>query len=221
MAEELAAACPRKEIGERRSDFGKRAFDIVFAILVGVTAVPLAVVAICLIRFMDRQEIFYRHRRVGKDGRQFDCLKFRTMRAVPEGWFEAYLADHPAAHAEWNATRKLVDDPRVTRLGRLLRKTSIDELPQLLNVLRGEMSIVGPRPLTQEEYETCLRFPKLYGSVRPGLTGLWQVSGRSRVAFPEREDLEIKYIRTRNAWLDLSIIFLTPLAVLNIGSSAA
>ena len=159
---------------------------------------------------------FYAHRRVGRGGAHFPCFKFRTMATQADGLLEAVLKADPARRAEWDRAQKLRDDPRVTPIGRVLRMTSLDELPQLFNVLRGDMSFVGPRPVLPSELE---RFygpvgTKAYLSVRPGITGLWQISGRSDCGYERRVALDISYVRNISLREDLRILRQTISAVL-------
>ena len=141
----------------------------------------------------DGRPVIYRHRRIGRDGAAFDCLKFRTMARDADRALAAHLARSPAARAEWEATRKLRDDPRILGgLGRFLRRTSLDELPQILNVLRGEMSLVGPRPIVREELVHYGGQSRWYLAVRPGVTGPWQVGGRSDTSYATRVRLDVQ-----------------------------
>jgi lipopolysaccharide/colanic/teichoic acid biosynthesis glycosyltransferase len=162
----------------------------------------------------DRGSPFYRHLRVGQGGRSFHALKFRTMRPDADRVLEVYLGQNPEARALWERERKLKEDPRVTRVGRFLRRWSLDELPQVLNVLKGEMSLVGPRPVTQEELPKYGESLDLYLRVRPGLTGLWQVSGRNEVPYERRVALDRYYVQNWSVWLDLYVLGRTVLAVL-------
>jgi lipopolysaccharide/colanic/teichoic acid biosynthesis glycosyltransferase len=193
----------------------KRLIDLVGAgSLLLVLAVPLCVIAL-LVR-ADGGPALFAHRRVGRSGRAFGCLKFRTMVPDAERRLAALLAADPAARAEWEATRKLRNDPRVTWIGRFLRASSLDELPQLLNVLRGEMSLVGPRPVLASELASHYgpMATERYQSVRPGITGLWQVSGRSDTSYAERVALDVAYVARPSLREDLRILLRTPAAVL-------
>jgi len=190
-------------------DVAKRMVDVAGALALVLFLLPLFLVLMGVIRSQGGPAL-YAHRRVGRYGREFGCLKFRTMVVDADAVLADLLMRDPAAAAEWQATRKLRRDPRVTRLGRLLRVTSIDELPQLFNVLSGEMSLVGPRPVTRAEIE------QYYGdhaaetlTVRPGLTGLWQVSGRSETGYAERVALDVAYARNLSLWTDLRILLQT------------
>ena len=145
---------------------------------------PLLGVLAALVR-ADGGTVFYRHRRIGAGGRMFDCIKFRSMVLDADGVLRRVIAEDPAAAAEWAETQKLRDDPRITRIGRFLRRSSLDELPQLFNVLRGEMSLVGPRPIVQAEVARYGDDIEYYYAAKPGLTGLWQVSGRSDMSYAQ------------------------------------
>jgi len=180
----------------------KRAFDLVVGSLIGILVAPILAVAALAIRLEDGGPVIYGNRRVGVEEEEFTCLKLRTMRTGAEGeqggLEEANEADGPLF--------KIREDPRVTRVGKVLRRLSIDELPQLWNVLRGEMSLVGPRPLPRRDYERLDGLHKKRYLVLPGLTGLWQVSGRSDLSFDELVRLDFYYIETWSIWLDLTIM---------------
>jgi Undecaprenyl-phosphate galactose phosphotransferase WbaP len=192
----------------------KRIVDLLVSYALALLlAVPAAVIAV-LVSLDSPGPILFRQTRVGKGGRVFRIFKFRTMVAGAEDELQAQLRSRPDLVAEWKQTRKLRADPRITRIGRFLRKTSLDELPQLLNVLRGEMSLVGPRPIIREEILKYGAHYNLYVRVRPGVTGLWQVSGRSRTTYPERVALDGHYVRNWNLWLDLLILSRTAREVL-------
>jgi lipopolysaccharide/colanic/teichoic acid biosynthesis glycosyltransferase len=154
--------------------------------------------------------IFYGGYRVGKDGQKFRCWKFRSMEPNSDHIFHAYLKANPEAQAHWDAYRKLENDPRVTtRTARLIRKLSIDELPQLWNVLMGDMSLVGPRPILEDEVHYFGSNYKIYCAARPGITGLWQVSGRSETTYFQRVLLDRQYVRRWSLWRDIAILFKT------------
>ncbi|MHB8845799.1 MAG: undecaprenyl-phosphate galactose phosphotransferase WbaP [Nitrospirota bacterium] len=188
----------------------KKAFDFLVGILLFlVLAVPLAVIAL-LIRATSPGPAIYRQARSGKNGMMFSCYKFRTMYRDADARLKEILATDGKAREEWEKFRKLTDDPRITPLGRFLRGTSLDELPQIMNVLRGEMSLVGPRPVTGEEIEKYYRDrAELCFSVLPGITGLWQVSGRSNTSYDYRISLDAWYVRNWNLWLDVVILLKT------------
>ena len=156
----------------------------------------------------------FRHRRIGKGGRAFDCLKFRTMYVGAEQKLAEMLASDPVLRAEWNAGFKLKHDPRITLVGRFLRVTSLDELPQLLNVLMGDMSLVGPRPIVEDELPRYGRYVSSYLAIKPGLTGLWQVTGRSDSNYRHRVAADHIYANNKTLLLDLRILFATIPAVL-------
>lgn len=156
----------------------------------------------------------YGHYRVGNGGRLFKCLKFRTMRPDADSVLTELLERDSALRAEWHRHHKLSNDPRVTRVGRWLRRTSLDELPQLLNVLRGEMALVGPRPITLEELRRYGPARWQYLSVLPGMTGLWQVSGRNGTGYARRIELDEHYVRNRSAWLDAKILARTAVVIM-------
>jgi exopolysaccharide production protein ExoY len=184
----------------------KRVLDIVIAgsLLVLLTPV-IVIVALCLLR--SPGSILFGHERIGQGGRRFRCLKFRSMVPDAEMRLRALLETDAGAALEWQNTRKLLKDPRVTPIGKLLRKTSLDEIPQLINVLRGEMSMVGPRPVPEAEMrEHYGPFSASYLSVRPGITGLWQVSGRSNTGYDERVAMDVRYVREFSLLGDLLII---------------
>ena len=192
----------------------KRALDVAIAGLALLMLAPLFAVVAFLVR-RDGGSSFYAHTRIGQNGLGFGCLKFRSMRTDSQEALAHILATDPSARAEWAATRKLKDDPRVTRIGRFLRKTSLDELPQLFNVLRGEMSLVGPRPVTATELDQFYGAAAAhYMSVRPGITGLWQVSGRSDTSYAQRVALDVAYATQPSLWNDIKILARTPMVVL-------
>jgi exopolysaccharide production protein ExoY len=192
----------------------KRGLDIGIASLSLGLLVPLLLIVYLLVRMWDGGPVLVRHRRLGKGGRPFYCLKFRTMVVDAEGRLNELLEHDPMAQREWAEQQKLTHDPRVTSLGQVLRNTSVDELPQLVNVLKGEMSLVGPRPIVPDEsahygeaFERCF-------SVPPGITGLWQVSGRNNCTYAERVSLDLRYATEWRLWTDLVILLRTVPAVL-------
>jgi exopolysaccharide production protein ExoY len=191
-------------------ELSKRVFDIVLASIGLVVAIPLMMVAAAAIKSSSAGPVFYRHTRVGRYGRYFTCYKLRTM---IDG-AETHLED-AAFRERFSELYKLPDDPRVTSVGRLLRKTSLDELPQLWNVLRGEMSIVGPRPVIEEELtEKYVQHAQTVLSVTPGITGLSQISGRSELEYERRVALDMQYCIRRSFALDLWILWRTPVVLL-------
>ncbi len=194
----------------------KRAMDVALSAAMFLFLLPVFL-AIAAAVAIDGGPVFFSHRRVGRGGRPFGCLKFRSMRPDAGRHLDELLAHDPAARAEWQATRKLRRDPRVTPVGRVLRATSLDELPQLINVLRGDMSLVGPRPVVQEELDQHYAPAAAaadYLSVRPGVTGPWQVSGRSDIDDRERVALDSHYARNPSLRRDLVLLVLTVVVVL-------
>jgi exopolysaccharide production protein ExoY len=191
-----------------------RSIDVLIASLALMFFLPLFILIALAIRICDSGPVFFGHRRIGKDGQAFRCWKFRTMIVDAEARLEAVLRADPRAAREWADTQKLTSDPRVTAFGSFLRRSSLDELPQLFNVLRGEMSIVGPRPIVEAEAERYGQHFALYCLVRPGLTGLWQISGRSDVRYFERVLIDARYISSKSVLRDLRIIVLTVPSVL-------
>jgi lipopolysaccharide/colanic/teichoic acid biosynthesis glycosyltransferase len=192
----------------------KRAFDILGAGTLLLLCLPIFAGLALAVR-ADGGPAFYAHERVGRGGRRFGCLKFRSMVTDSAERLAALLASDPAARDEWEATRKLKQDPRVTWVGRLLRASSLDELPQLINVLSGEMSLVGPRPVIQAELSAHYgAATEHYLSVRPGITGLWQISGRNDTTYAERVALDVRYAANPSLLADVVILLRTPAAVL-------
>jgi exopolysaccharide production protein ExoY len=187
----------------------KRSFDVCVACVMLVFALP-AMFFIALIMFStDRGPILFAHERVGLNGRRFRCLKFRSMIVNSQEALQRHLAQNPQARAEWEASQKLTNDPRITPLGRFLRVTSLDELPQLINVIRGDMSLVGPRPIVEAEMARYSDRIDHYAAVRPGITGLWQVSGRSDVDYDQRVQLDCRYVREWSFLGDMVILLKT------------
>lgn len=193
----------------------KRLAALFFAVTLLVLLLPLLLVIAIGVRLSGRQ-IFFAHERIGLNGKPFKCLKFRTMRVDAEQALAKLLAEDEAARAEWERDFKLKNDPRITRFGAFLRKTSLDELPQLFNVVRGEMSLVGPRPVVAEELSRYGRYARYYLATRPGMTGLWQVSGRNNTSYRRRVAMDCTYVRRRSLALDIRILIKT--AVVVIGS---
>jgi exopolysaccharide production protein ExoY len=195
-------------------DFAIRALDILIAVCALVVLGPFLVLVAVSIFLMDGGSPIFAHQRVGRGGRAFGCLKFRTMVMGSQQKLDELLARDPVALAEWERDHKLRNDPRVTALGRFYRKASIDELPQLINVLRGEMSIVGPRPIVSAERARYGRYFAVYCSVTPGITGIWQVCGRNDVSYRRRIACDVLYARSRSFRRNISIIAMTVPAVL-------
>jgi len=191
-----------------------RSADLVIGTIALIVFAPLMLLIAGLIAVLDPGPIIFRHKRVGKDGREFACFKFRTMVTDAEERLHSLLASDSLARSEWDADRKLRSDPRITQLGAFLRKSSLDELPQLANVLRGEMSLVGPRPITQCEALKYGRYIAHYQSAKPGVTGLWQVSGRNSTTYRRRVALDVAWARHQCPVLYLRILGKTVPAVL-------
>jgi Undecaprenyl-phosphate galactose phosphotransferase WbaP len=192
----------------------KRMLDLAMVALLAVFVLPLSLLLVLAIVVETPAKPFYGQRRLGRGGASFTAWKFRSMRPGADAILAGYLAGHPELRAEWERDHKLRNDPRVTRIGRFLRKTSLDELPQLWNVLRGDMSLVGPRPVVEEEIIKYGTDFGLYQRVRPGLTGLWQVSGRNNLSYDERVALDAYYVRNWSVWLDAFILAKTVRVVL-------
>jgi exopolysaccharide production protein ExoY len=193
----------------------KRLTDIALAGFGIVLLSPLLLLCFAACLLSSPGPALFGHRRVGFQGKYFRCLKFRTMVINGDECLEDYLAANPAAKTEWESTRKLRFDPRVTAIGSLLRKTSLDEIPQLFNVLRGDMSIVGPRPVTEDELARYSTSVRNYLVCRPGITGLWQVSGRSGTTYRKRVAFDSYYARHWSIFLDVKIIIATIPALLD------
>jgi exopolysaccharide production protein ExoY len=187
----------------------KRGFDITAALTAILLLLPMFCLIALAIKLWDRGPVFYRHRRIGLRGAAFDCLKFRSMVMNGDEVLARHLAANSAAAREWEETRKLRHDPRITPLGVSMRKTSIDELPQLVNILKGEMSFVGPRPIVTAEVPKYGDAIDHYLSARPGLTGPWQISGRNDVGYTTRVELDRIYVEDWSFWGDVSIIVKT------------
>ena len=204
----------KNNLALRTNQILKRIFDIVLTVVGGICISPI-LLAIALWVYHDSPgPVIFKHRRIGKDGKEFDCYKFRSMVANSQEVLEHLLATDPKAREEWDREFKLKNDPRITKSGEFLRKTSLDELPQLLNVLKGEMSLVGPRPIVKKEIEKYDIYIREYYSVLPGITGMWQCSGRSDIDYPERVRMDAWYVHNWSIWLDIVMIWRTFGAVL-------
>ena len=194
----------------------KRTFDIFFSLSALIFSFPLFLTIALAIRLTSRGKVIYAHERIGRGGVTFRCLKFRTMYRDADSRLKAMLAQNEEMRREWQMTRKLKRDPRITPVGRFLRKSSLDELPQFWNILKGDLSVVGPRPVVREELD------QFYGtkagkvlSIRPGLTGIWQVSGRSDTSYATRVHLDEIYVDTQSLFLDIKLICKTLPAVIS------
>ena len=196
--------------------FIKRIIDIIGGLVGIVLLIPITIVLYLISIFSKENKgpIFYEQLRVGKNGKEFRIYKFRSMVMHADEKLWEYLNSNPEAKEEYKKYKKLREDPRITKTGKFLRKTSLDEFPQFINVLKGDMSLVGPRPyLYREKEDLGERYNDII-KVKPGLTGYWQVNGRSDVDFEERTRMDIEYIKNRNLWLDFKILIETFLAVL-------
>lgn len=187
----------------------KRTFDIVFSLTVLVVFSPLYLLLILLVAMSSPGPIFYVQERVGKKYRRFDCIKFRTMVENADNVLEQMMERSPRLRREFHENFKLRRDPRITWIGRFLRITSLDEFPQFWNVLKGDMSVVGPRPLVVEELPKYGKYMDRVLTTRPGITGLWQVSGRNDIPYPRRVQIDVYYVNSRSLWMDFWIIVKT------------
>lgn len=193
---------------------GKRAFDVIVSATILLVIAPLLLVIFVATALQDGFPIFFKHRRIGRNGQSFGCIKFRSMVRDSDAQLTRLFETCPASRIEWRDTQKLRRDPRVHAVGNLLRKSSLDELPQLFNVLRGEMSLVGPRPIVVAEVDRYGAKFHHYTAVRPGITGLWQVSGRSDVGYDKRVALDCTYVRSIGFVSDMRILAKTGWVVL-------
>jgi lipopolysaccharide/colanic/teichoic acid biosynthesis glycosyltransferase len=184
----------------------KRLFDIIFSLLVLVFCAPLYLILAGLIIASSPGPVFYIQERVGKNHRRFGCIKFRTMVMDADRVLQEMMANSPEMRAEFDRDFKLKNDPRITKIGQFLRITSLDEFPQFINVLKGEMSVVGPRPLVPEETGRYGNYIHTVLTIRPGITGMWQVSGRNDIPYSQRIQIDVSYAKCRNLWLDLEIV---------------
>jgi len=187
----------------------KRVLDLFGVVVGGLLISPVLLAISILIKLDSPGPAFYGHWRLGAEGKHFLCWKFRTIGPDAEQVLEEYLRTNLHLRAEWEQNQKLRDDPRVSRVGRFLRKTSLDELPQLWNVLRGQMSLSGPRPIVEVEIPKYGKVYELYKRIKPGMTGFWQVSGRSGTSYAERVAMDSHYVRNWSFWLDLIILVRT------------
>lgn len=206
------SSLPAVEIIRNQSRYGrtlKRIGDIIFSFVVLTLGSPIFILIGILVKLSSPGSVFYIQKRVGRNYREFGCIKFRTMYKDADDLLPNLLEKYPLMRKEFEKDFKLRQDPRITKLGRFLRRSSLDELPQFFNVLKGEMSVVGPRPIVSNEIIKYSLFMEEVISVRPGLTGLWQVSGRNNLSYKKRVELDLLYARNRNFLLDLEIIILT------------
>lgn len=192
----------------------KLIFDLIVGLLICIPVIPIIIACAIWVKMDSKGPIFYNAKRIGKNGKEFTCYKFRSMYTNSDELLEQYLAENPVAKKEWDEFQKLHDyDPRVTKAGKIMRKTSLDELPQILNVLKGEMSLVGPRPYLPREKEMMGHFYNIIISTVPGITGYWQVNGRSDVTFEGRLRMDDWYIRNWSVWIDIILLIKTIKAV--------
>lgn len=195
-------------------DYFSRLLDVIIAGALLVLLLPVMTLVAAIVYLVDPGPVIFAHQRIGRHGKTFPCLKFRTMYVGAEQRLTAILDSDPMLRRQWERDHKLAVDPRITKIGKFLRVTSLDELPQLFNVLVGDMSMVGPRPIVAGEINRYGRFIVFYYSVRPGLTGLWQVSGRSSTSYRRRVASDVLYAKTRSLRFDLKIMAATVPAVL-------
>ena len=196
------------------TEFAGRSLDIALSLAIAVILLPVMLLIAAAIAIADAGPVVFAHRRIGRNGRKFNCYKFRTMSVGAEANLHRMLSSSPALRHEWARGQKLVQDPRITPLGRLLRTTSLDELPQLFNVLIGDMSIVGPRPIIKSELARYGRHASDYLAVKPGLTGLWQVTRNEDTTYRRRVATDVLYVRNKSLALDCRILIATIPAVL-------
>ncbi|MDR0636823.1 MAG: undecaprenyl-phosphate galactose phosphotransferase WbaP [Treponema sp.] len=192
----------------------KRFMDISITIIGGLVILPILLILALLVKVSSPGPVLYGHKRLGCNGKPFKAYKFRSMVIDAEARLQKLLAENPAMREEWEASHKIKNDPRVTNIGRFLRRTSLDEFPQLINVLKGEMSLVGPRPIVEDEVPKYGEDFKRIFSVKPGLSGLWQVSGRSDTDYNERVLFDTYYLQSWSVWLDMWILYQTIVAVI-------
>lgn len=192
----------------------KRLVDLLLLLVSSPVTIPLTVIIALIVKLTSKGPVFYGHKRVGQNHREFKCWKFRSMVIDADKQLEKILAEDPKRREEWERDRKFEDDPRVTKIGKFLRKTSIDEIPQFFNVLTGEMSFIGPRPVTEPELEKYGKRADYILTAKPGLSGMWQISGRSETSYEERITLDAYYIQNWSVWLDIWIIMKTVFVVL-------
>jgi Undecaprenyl-phosphate galactose phosphotransferase WbaP len=198
----------------RGAAIAKRAVDIMLGAAALLLVSPLLLLVAVAIKATSKGNVLYGHVRIGRNGQMIRTLKFRTMVTNADAVLQEYLRNNADAAAEWQRDHKLKNDPRVIRIGKLLRRLSLDELPQLWNVLKGEMSLVGPRPIVESEIARYGRRYEFYARVRPGITGLWQVSGRNNTTYEERVSFDEYYVRNWSCWLDAYVLVCTIKAVL-------
>ena len=213
MEEQAVVLRVQNNLARKSNRIMKRIFDIVATVCGGILILPILAIVALLIYLDSPGPVVFGHKRVGQGGKEFPCYKFRSMVPNAQEALEVYLKENPAAREEWERDFKLKDDPRVTRIGKFLRKTSLDELPQLWNVLVGDMSLVGPRPIVRDEIVKYGDYINDFYLVPPGITGVWQVSGRSDTTYEERVLMDSWYVHNWSVWIDIVYLLKTVLAV--------
>ena len=196
-------------------DILNRTFDIFFSIVLLIFFLPLVFIVVGVLFFTCEGSVFYKQSRIGEQGKKFKLYKFKTMYNNADELLKQYLNNNKKARKEWLNKQKLLNDPRITQLGWYLREYSIDEIPQLLNVIFGQMSLVGPRPIIEEEVLRYGSFYKQYITVKPGITGLWQISGRNNTTYKERVSMDMLYLKKKSILFDLYILIKTVPAVIS------
>jgi undecaprenyl-phosphate galactose phosphotransferase len=204
----------RNNLASRTNSILKRAFDLTADSLIMLLCIPFFTLIVLAIKLDSPGPVIFAHRRIGRNGKEFMCYKFRTMVVNAQEALDRILNENKELRSEWKRDFKLKNDPRITRVGKFLRKTSLDELPQMLNVLKGNMSLAGPRPIIQQEIEKYAENIRYFYQVRPGMTGLWQVSGRSETDYDYRVQLDTWYVRNWSLWLDITLLIRTIAVVL-------
>ena len=213
MEEQAVVLRVQNNLARKSNRIMKRIFDIIATVCGGILILPIFVIIALLIYLDSPGPIVFGHKRIGQDGKEFSCYKFRSMVNNAQEALEVYLQENPIAREEWIREFKLKDDPRVTRIGKFLRKTSLDELPQLWNVLIGNMSLVGPRPIVRDEIVKYGDYINDFYLVPPGITGVWQVSGRSDTTYEERVLMDSWYVHNWSVWIDIVYLLKTVLVV--------
>ena len=199
----------KRKLNFRSYKLIKNFFDLLFSLLFLIASLPLFLTISVLIKLSSRGPIFFQQKRIGKNNIPFKCIKFRTMYPEAKDILENLLMNDSILKKEFEETHKIKNDPRITNIGKLLRKTSLDELPQFINVLRGEMSIIGPRPIVKDEKKKYGKNLKKVLLIKPGITGLWQVSGRNNLTYKRRVLLDLNYVENYNFLMDLRILLRT------------
>lgn len=208
MSKEISG---ESSMGLKAYEFIKRVFDIVSSIMALIVFSPIILILIIIVRLDSKGPVFFGHKRIGYNGKTISIYKFRSMVENAEEILRNFT---PEQKAEFEKNFKLDDDPRITKIGNFLRKTSLDELPQLINIIKGDMSVIGPRPIVQREVEKYGEYADKLFSVKPGLTGYWQANGRSDTTYEERVQMDMYYIDNRSIWLDIKILFKTVISVI-------